>query len=600
MLPTHKTNDPHPLFRVWAKRLGKTKLLLGFPIRFTIRDRGYGPWLSVFCLERPAANHLGELPVPHQFNPYHEWLGLDQSLTAPNYFQLLGVDPDEEDAERLAAAASEALARVRRHRPGSHAKQWADLLDEITAAKVCLIDPRARRVYLRQLQSATAAPAVTRGEAAPVLAQADAARAAADASPVVPATDPMAPYQAGAPVAAGPGSLGPNATANHTPPTPPPAPPPVVQAPSQAAEAPRPTAAPETQAASATAPRQIVRRRRVVPMTSFVFCVVCLLVAVVALFPYFKSGEGQHRIRQLLVSFGLQRPVEEQVAQRPVDELPLEPVEPDQSAAEPSESPLPDADQLDPLPQLPFDMQPSAEKPAPDAPETPEPETPSTTPVEPKPEPSDPAPKPNESTPGEKPPADPGPPDTTVPAKPEGDSPEEPLKAAENALLALDFATFQQHVVVAEQSSVSEDQKQFIGRLKKLAECAQRFEQAINEAPNSVGAGTEIQVGDSNIISVVELSSDRIVVRLAGQNRRFTWENVPLGLAVALGEHVMGRDDPQTRLCKAAYVAVCPRTDERSFSRALEWLEELSAELPEAADMLEVIKTLQQELDASS
>ena len=84
------------------------------------------------------------------FNPYHEWLGLDRSVTQPSYYQLLGLDPAEQSAQRVADAANRAMARVRSLRPGPRGAQSAKLLDEITAAASCLSDPARRAEYDRQ------------------------------------------------------------------------------------------------------------------------------------------------------------------------------------------------------------------------------------------------------------------------------------------------------------------------------------------------------------------------------------------------------------------------------------------------------------------
>jgi hypothetical protein len=87
--------------------------------------------------------------VSDSFSPLQTWLGLPADLTQPSYFQLLGLDPAEVDTKSIAAAADRAASRVRRHRPGTHAAEWAALLDEIAAAKKCLTDPQQRSEYLQ-------------------------------------------------------------------------------------------------------------------------------------------------------------------------------------------------------------------------------------------------------------------------------------------------------------------------------------------------------------------------------------------------------------------------------------------------------------------
>ena len=50
------------------------------------------------------------------------------------------MSPEENDPQRIAAAAEKALSHVRRFRPGAQAKAWAELLDELHQAKQVLSD----------------------------------------------------------------------------------------------------------------------------------------------------------------------------------------------------------------------------------------------------------------------------------------------------------------------------------------------------------------------------------------------------------------------------------------------------------------------------
>lgn len=86
-----------------------------------------------------------------EFNPYQEWLGLAAEKGSPNYYELLGLENGESDLERIAVAGDRTATRVRSHRPGPHARQWSQLLDEIFAAKSCLLDPPAKAAYDQRL-----------------------------------------------------------------------------------------------------------------------------------------------------------------------------------------------------------------------------------------------------------------------------------------------------------------------------------------------------------------------------------------------------------------------------------------------------------------
>ncbi|MDX1944096.1 MAG: hypothetical protein SFU86_01715 [Pirellulaceae bacterium] len=83
------------------------------------------------------------------FNPYREWLGIPEGVESPSYYQLLGVG-ENESAAVISVAADRAASKVRSFRPGTNAQAWSKLLDEIHAARVCLLDGAKRAEYDRQ------------------------------------------------------------------------------------------------------------------------------------------------------------------------------------------------------------------------------------------------------------------------------------------------------------------------------------------------------------------------------------------------------------------------------------------------------------------
>ena len=102
--------------------------------------------------EFSSPDHQAADDVSEAFNPYREWLGLSADIDAPDYYQLLGLDPFESDRTRLTTAADRALARVRGFRPGVHAAAWARLLDELASAKSCFSDPERKSTYDNRLR----------------------------------------------------------------------------------------------------------------------------------------------------------------------------------------------------------------------------------------------------------------------------------------------------------------------------------------------------------------------------------------------------------------------------------------------------------------
>lgn len=140
-----------------------------------------------------------------EFNPYREWLGLEGVIGTPNYFVLLGVPREVQDAEEIRQAADRAIGRVRSQRPGANGQAWAGLIDRLNAAKGCLLDPGQRAEYEKQL----AGPSAPRVPMAPPPGMSPAASYAYPPGMGGPAAGPSAPQPTPAAAPAMPYSPGP-------------------------------------------------------------------------------------------------------------------------------------------------------------------------------------------------------------------------------------------------------------------------------------------------------------------------------------------------------------------------------------------------------
>lgn len=89
-------------------------------------------------------------------DPYRKWLGIRDPARPPNHYRLLGLEPYEEDRETIANAADRQMAHVRNYQVGLHAAVSQQVLNELAAAKVCLLDPARKRVYDEQLRERAA------------------------------------------------------------------------------------------------------------------------------------------------------------------------------------------------------------------------------------------------------------------------------------------------------------------------------------------------------------------------------------------------------------------------------------------------------------
>ncbi len=103
-----------------------------------------------------------------EFDPYHKWLGIAPEDQPPNYYQLLGLRNFESDLDVLEGAADRQMSHLRTFQSGKHSDLSQKLLNEVTNAKLCLLDPLKKGIYDERLRSETpVAPPAEAGSSPP-------------------------------------------------------------------------------------------------------------------------------------------------------------------------------------------------------------------------------------------------------------------------------------------------------------------------------------------------------------------------------------------------------------------------------------------------
>lgn len=87
-----------------------------------------------------------------EFDPYHKWLGIAPHDQPPNYYRLLGLSPFEADADVIDAASSKQMVFLRSCATGPHAGLSQKLLNEVAAARLCLLNPEKKNAYDEKLK----------------------------------------------------------------------------------------------------------------------------------------------------------------------------------------------------------------------------------------------------------------------------------------------------------------------------------------------------------------------------------------------------------------------------------------------------------------
>ncbi len=104
--------------------------------------------------------------MPEAFDPYRKWLGIPPKDQPPNHYRLLAIELFEDDPDVIEAAADARMAHVRTYQTGQNSALSQKILNELSKAKLCLLDAARKTNYdaeLRQRQAATssAEPAIS-------------------------------------------------------------------------------------------------------------------------------------------------------------------------------------------------------------------------------------------------------------------------------------------------------------------------------------------------------------------------------------------------------------------------------------------------------
>jgi hypothetical protein len=98
------------------------------------------------------------------FDPYHKWLGIPETARPISKYRLLGIDDFESDRDVISAAAERQTIYLRTLQAGEHEVLVAQLLNEVSLARVTLLNVDDKAEYdegLREQQTPEPVPEPT-------------------------------------------------------------------------------------------------------------------------------------------------------------------------------------------------------------------------------------------------------------------------------------------------------------------------------------------------------------------------------------------------------------------------------------------------------
>ena len=90
--------------------------------------------------------------MPDKFDPYYRWLGIPPKEQPPNHYRLLGIELFESDPQLIDSFSLRHTDFLREITDGPHLPDAQRLLNELAAARRCLLDPQRKAAYDAELR----------------------------------------------------------------------------------------------------------------------------------------------------------------------------------------------------------------------------------------------------------------------------------------------------------------------------------------------------------------------------------------------------------------------------------------------------------------
>lgn len=88
-----------------------------------------------------------------EYDAYHQLLGISKRDRPPSDYRLLGLDPFEADRGVIDTAANKQMSYLHECVNGPHAASAEQLLNEVSAARLRLLNPESKAAYDEQLRA---------------------------------------------------------------------------------------------------------------------------------------------------------------------------------------------------------------------------------------------------------------------------------------------------------------------------------------------------------------------------------------------------------------------------------------------------------------
>jgi hypothetical protein len=102
--------------------------------------------------------------MAESFDPYRKWLAIPAEEQPPHHYRLLAIPLFESDPDVISNAADGRMSQIKSFQSGPYSKFSQQILNQISAAKICLLDTKKKAAYDRQLQQRLAPAGLPKAE----------------------------------------------------------------------------------------------------------------------------------------------------------------------------------------------------------------------------------------------------------------------------------------------------------------------------------------------------------------------------------------------------------------------------------------------------
>ncbi len=162
------------------------------------------------------------------------------------------------------------------------------------------------------------------------------------------------------------------------------------------------------------------------------------------------------------------------------------------------------------------------------------------------------------------------------------------LKTASAAFGEGSFADAAKQINLARNAAKLDKHKQMVERLNDVGSYVKDFHKALRDGSANLESGVVFLVGESTVVTVVECGLEHIVLRVAGTNRRYLLNDMPLGLAVAIANRSLDQTAPSSKVLKGAYVLVHKRRKDTDLVIARNWWKDAAADGAKLGDLIKI------------